>query len=287
MLWAVWALPGRTTHSSISVRHTVLTHSSIISETHTLHAQLHRKHVGPLSGRRTVYKRRQPHRSLWVLWWERERERVSWVYLEATIHFLMITTEWINYRRGSAAPIQPLPSPIAVCWELHPPTTSVDRLLLWLLSLFGLSNQGEEKSSCYIHAAVPTALCPYVRPSAWLSVCKPELRPHRIWIQNKKKELNESSKDVGGADFPNLSVVWLSQAGRQAGLELLCLQAAFLLLCPLEPVTLWTGAQEKAGGVGRGEERWGSLVPGVQSLCSEEESEAPKLCSRSDSQGGS
>ncbi|CAB1423122.1 unnamed protein product [Pleuronectes platessa] len=45
---------------------------------------------------------------------------------------------------------------------------------------------------------------------------------------------------------------------RKAGLELLCLQAAFLLLCPLEPVTLWTGAQEKAGGVGRGEERGGA-----------------------------
>lgn len=34
------------------------------------------------------------------------------------------------------------------------------------------------------------------------------------------------------------------QASRQAGLELY-LQAVFLLLGPLEPVILWTGAQEK------------------------------------------
>lgn len=48
----------------------------------------------------------------------------------------------------SAVSIQSLPSPMAVCWKLHPPTTSVDRIVLWLLCLFGLSNYGEEKSSC-------------------------------------------------------------------------------------------------------------------------------------------
>lgn len=68
-----------------------------------------------------------------------------------------------------------------------------------------------------------------------------------------------------------LSVPAGRQAGRQAcraGAAVLYPQAASLLLGPLEPVTLWTWAQEKAeresGGVG-------SLVPGVPSLCTGEE----------------
>lgn len=60
--------------------------------------------------------------------------------------------------------------------------------------------------------------------------------------------------------------------GRQSWRCVLYLQAVFFLLGPLEPVILWTGAQEKAewerGGVG-------SLVPGVRSLCTGKESEAP------------
>lgn len=66
------------------------------------------------------------------------------------------------------------------------------------------------------------------------------------------------------------STHWVVPAAR-AGAAVLYLQTAFLPLCPLEPVTLWTGAQEKAewerGGVG-------SPVSGVPSLCAEEESEA-------------
>lgn len=65
------------------------------------------------------------------------------------------------------------------------------------------------------------------------------------------------------------------KAGRQAGraeAAVLYLQSMFLLLGPLEPVILWTRAQAKAewkrGGVV-------SLVSGVRSLCTGEESEAP------------
>lgn len=95
------------------------------------------------------------------------------VCLEATVRSVVITPLQSGSTRCiSAASIQSLLSPIAACSKLHPPTASVDRVVLWLLSLFGLSNQGE-KSSCYIHAAVPTALCPYVSPSVCLSVCLP------------------------------------------------------------------------------------------------------------------
>lgn len=78
------------------------------------------------------------------------------------------------------------------------------------------------------------------------------------------------------------SLSW--QAGR-AVTAVLSLQAAFLLLGPLKPVILWTGAQEKAE-----QERGGvvSLVPGVRSRCTEEESEAvAPNCSCWKSQGGS
>lgn len=123
----------------------------------------------------------------------------------------------------SAASIQSLLSPIAVCWMLHPPTTSMDRIVIWLLSLFGLSNQGEEKSSCYIHAAVPTALCPYVSPS----VCTPSLDPVLLkWWQKTK---NWIPTKVRRCWFVKPQCICLSQqAGRQAA-PVLCPQAVFLL----------------------------------------------------------
>lgn len=60
--------------------------------------------------------------------------------------------------------------------------------MLWVLSLFGFSNQGEEKSTCHIHAAVLTVLCPYVSPSVFFFVCLYEqLRSTLSDVMNEKK----------------------------------------------------------------------------------------------------
>ena len=86
----------------------------------------------------------------------------------------------------------------------------------------------------------------------------------------------------------HLSVPAGRQAGR-AGAAVLYPQAAFLLLGPLEPVILWTGAQQKKGRVGELGEEWGAscLACCLSALEEESEAPAPYLCSRSNSQGGS
>lgn len=170
MLWAVCAVPSRITHSSISVRHTVLMHSAIlIIETRTPESCKSSQHgqQSPRRGRksRVFFSCKQ------CLTGDSLRYDNPTSLLGGNSPFFWWSAQCGATRCVSAASIQSLLSPIAACWKLHPPTTSVDRIVLWLLSLFGLSNQGKEKSSCYIHAAVPAALCPYVSPSVCLFVC--------------------------------------------------------------------------------------------------------------------
>ena len=93
--------------------------------------------------------------------------------------------------------------------------------MLWLLSLFGFSNQGEEKSSCYTHAAVLIALCPYVGPSVCLFVCMPKLRSSLSdLIKEKKKERKLKIRSMNPTRLLELlickaSVCLVVPAGRQ------------------------------------------------------------------------
>lgn len=185
MLRAVWAMPNRPKYSTISVRYIVLIHAAILIKTSTpgSHTQKafkftqleHKSLQKQITGLCSVYSFEQPL--------DLRYNNPLRVYLEATIHFLNHQLDGFLQLLNSFCF-----SPIAVCWKLHPPTCSVDRIVFWLLSFFGLSNQGEEKSSCYIHAAVPTALCPYVSPSVCLSVCMPKLWSSLSDLMKEKKK---------------------------------------------------------------------------------------------------
>lgn len=113
---------------------------------------------------------------------------------------LVITAFWVNKASIQSDSIQSPPSPIGVYWRLHPPTTSVDRTVLWILSLFSLVTK--EKSGCYVHAAVPTVFCPYVSPSAaWLAQIQPP--PSDLMTDRKqmKHQVRESRTAGWGANL--------------------------------------------------------------------------------------
>lgn len=81
---------------------------------------------------------------------------------------------------------------------LHPPTTSADRIMLWILSLFSLVTK--EKSGCYVHAAVPTVFCPYVSPSAAVSVCLASLDSAPSDLMTDRKQMKHQVRESGTSE---------------------------------------------------------------------------------------
>lgn len=158
MLWAVKAMPSRWRYSSISDLVTVLFHPAI-TESSIVHSSSSKPIKSTQLEQQSNKNGKNPQ--VFALFGIHKKSLLRAKSLFSKHHQCRST------RCISAVSVQGLLSPIAVCWKLHPPTTLVEKIVIWLLSLFGLSNQGKEKSSCYIHAAVLTALCPYVSPSAW------------------------------------------------------------------------------------------------------------------------
>lgn len=169
----------------------------------------------------------------------------------------------VNQKCICSASIQSLLSPIADSLTLHPPTTSVDRMVLWLLSSFGLVTR-ENRSPVATFTPQCSLLSVHmsVRLSVCLSVCPAQMQS--VWSDDRgvKKTDHKSNLWIQwwwrSCWFVKPQCICLpQQEGRQAGragAAVLCPQAPFLFLGPLEPVILWTGAQEKAewekGGVG-------------------------------------